>query len=162
VASDLSKSKFFKMKIVALRFFTIYGDYGRPDMFIYKFLNFLVKKKTFYLNNYGNHKRDFTHIDDVTNIIKRLILKKIKKKYQVFNVCSNKPINLKLLIVKIKNILKIDNRIIKVKRNSADVLITHGDNSEIKKYLKIKNFKSIGDEIKDIIIWYKENKIFKY
>jgi hypothetical protein len=69
---------------------------------------------------------------------------------------------LKSLIVKIKNILKIDNRIIKVKRNSADVLITHGDNSEIKKYLKIKNFKSIGDEIKDIIIWYKENKIFKY
>jgi UDP-glucuronate 4-epimerase len=131
-------------------------------MFIYKFLKSSLSNLAFKLNNYGDHKRDFTHIDDVANIIKRLILKKIKKKYQVFNVCSNKPINLKLLIVKIKNILKIDNRIIKVKRNSADVLITHGDNSEIKKYLKIKNFKSIGDEIKDIIIWYKENKIFKY
>jgi UDP-glucuronate 4-epimerase len=114
------------------------------------------------LNNYGHHKRDFTHIDDVTNIIKGLILKKIKKKYQIFNICSNKPINLKLLINKINEIIKIDKKIFKVKRNKADVLITHGDNSQIKKYLKIKKFKSILEEIKSIIEWYKENKIFKY
>jgi UDP-glucuronate 4-epimerase len=121
------------MKIIGLRFFTIYGKFGRPDMFIYKFLKSLFSNSTFKLNNYGDHKRDFTHIDDVANIIKSLILKKIKKKYQIFNICSNKPINLKLLLNKMNKIIKIKNKIFKVKRNNADVLITHGDNSKIKK-----------------------------
>ena len=69
---------------------------------------------------------------------------------------------MKLLIVKIKNIIKIDNKTFKVKRNKADVLITHGDNSKIKKYLKIKKFRNIFDEIKEVIYWYKKNKIYKY
>jgi UDP-glucuronate 4-epimerase len=159
-AKDLSELT--NMKIIGLRFFTIYGKFGRPDMLIYKFLKSSLSNLTFELNNYGNHKRDFTHIDDVTNIIKDLILKKIKKKYQIFNICSNKPINLNFLINKMSKFMKINNNIIKVKRNRADVLITHGDNSKIKKYLKIKKFKNIIEEIKSIIIWYKENKIFKY
>lgn len=159
-AKDLSQLT--NMKIIGLRFFTIYGIFGRPDMFIYKFLKSLLSNLTFKLNNYGNHKRDFTHIDDVVNIIKDLILKKIEKKYQVFNICSNKPINLKLLINKMKETIKIDSKIIKVKKNNSDVLITHGDNTKIKKYLKIKKFKNILEEIKIIINWYKENKIFKY
>jgi len=159
-AKDLSELT--KMKVIGLRFFTIYGDFGRPDMFIYKFLKSCLSNLTFQLNNYGDHKRDFTHIDDVTNIIKGLMLKKIKKKYQIFNVCSNKPISLKLLISEIKTILKINNKIIKNKRQNVDVLNTHGDNTKIKKYLKIKKFKNILEEIKNIIKSYKDNKIFKY
>ena len=159
-AKDLSRLT--NMKIIGLRFFTIYGKFGRPDMFIYKFLKSSLSNLTFKLNNYGDHKRDFTHIDDVANIIKGLILKKIKKKYQIFNICSNKPINLKLLINKINKITKINNKIFKVKRNHADVLITHGDNSKIKKYLKIYKFKNIFNEIKEVINWYKKNKIYKY
>ena len=150
------------MKLIGLRFFTIYGKFGRPDMFIYKFLKSCLSNLTFQLNNYGDHKRDFTHIDDVSNIIKILILKKIREKYQIFNVCSNKPINLKLLISKIREILKINNKIVKKKRHKADVLNTHGDNTMIKKYLKIGKFKSIIVEIKSIINWYKDNKIHKY
>jgi UDP-glucuronate 4-epimerase len=159
-AKDLSQLT--NMKIIGLRFFTIYGKFGRPDMFIYKFLKSLFSNSTFKLNNYGDHKRDFTHIDDVSNIIKSLILKKIKKKYQIFNICSNKPINLKLLLNKINKIIKIKNKIFKVKRNNADVLITHGDNSKIKKFLKINKFRNIFNEIREIIYWYKKNKIYKY
>ena len=159
-AKDLSQLT--NMKIIGLRFFTIYGKFGRPDMFIYKFLKSLFSNSTFKLNNYGDHKRDFTHIDDVSNIIKSLILKKIKKKYQIFNICSNKPINLKLLLNKMNKIIKIKNKIFKVKRNNADVLITHGDNSKIKKFLKINKFRNIFNEIRDVIYWYKKNKIYKY
>jgi UDP-glucuronate 4-epimerase len=159
-AKDLSKLT--NMKIIGLRFFTIYGKFGRPDMFIYKFLKSLFSNSTFKLNNYGDHKRDFTHIDDVANIIKSLILKKIKKKYQIFNICSNKPINLKLLLNKMNKIIKIKNKIFKVKRNNADVLITHGDNSKIKKFLKINKFRNIFNEIREVIYWYKKNKIHKY
>ena len=159
-AKDLSELT--KMKVIGLRFFTIYGDFGRPDMFIYKFLKSCFSNLIFQLNNYGDHKRDFTHIDDVTNIIKGLILKKIREKYQIFNVCSNKPIGLKLLISKIKKILKINNKILNNKRQNVDVLNTHGDNTKIKKYLKIKKFKNILEEIENIIKSYKDNKIFKY
>lgn len=159
-ARDLSKLT--DMKIIGLRFFTIYGKFGRPDMFIYKFLKSCLIHSTFELNNYGDHKRDFTHVDDVTNIIKSLILKKIKEKYQIFNVCSSKPIDLKLLMSKMKEIIKNNNKIVKKKRHDADVIKTHGDNTKIKKYLKIKKFKNIIKEITTIINWYKEYKIFKY
>jgi UDP-glucuronate 4-epimerase len=160
VAEDISRIS--KMRIVALRFFTIYGDYARPDMFIYKFLNFLHKKKTFYLNNYGNHKRDFTHVEDVKNIIKDLILTKKLKNYEVFNVCSSKPVNILRLAFLIENYSKLKNKIIKIKKHKADVLNTHGSNVKIKKFLKIKKFKNILKEIKKIIENYDKNKIFKY
>jgi UDP-glucuronate 4-epimerase len=160
LAEDISKTE--KIKIIGLRFFTIYGDYARPDMFIYKFLNFLIKKKTFYMNNYGNHKRDFTHIDDVKKIIKKLIIIKNFKNYQVFNVCSNKPINILKLAVLIKNFLKSKIKIKKIKKHKADVLVTHGSNLKIKKFLRIKKFKNIFEEIQKVVKNYNKNKIFKY
>ena len=160
VAEDISRIS--KMRIVALRFFTIYGDYARPDMFIYKLLNFLHKKQTFYLNNYGNHERDFTHIDDVKNIIKKLILTKKLKNYQVFNICSSNPVNILKLAVLIKDYLKSKIKIIKIKKHKADVLVTYGSNVKIKKFLKIKKFKNIFKEIKKVIDNYNNKKIFKY
>lgn len=162
VAEDISKVKFFKMKIIALRFFSIYGDYGRPDMFIYKFLNCLVKKNFFYLNNYGNHKRDFTHIEDIKNIIGKLIINKKLKNYQVFNICSSKPVSILKLSFLIQNFLKLTNKIIKIKKNRADVLVTHGSNKKIKKFLKYKKFKNILNEINNIIENYIKKSFFKY
>jgi|TARA_B110000971_G_scaffold97173_1_gene99973 UDP-glucuronate 4-epimerase len=159
-AKDLSKVT--SMKIVGLRFFTIYGKFGRPDMFIFKFLKSSFRNLKFELNNNGNHNRDFTHIDDVTDIINKLINKTIKDRYQIFNVCSNNPSSLLLLISKMKKILNIDTKIVKISRNVADVLMTHGDNRKIKKYLKIKKFRNIFSEIKNVIDWYKKNKIYKY
>ena len=159
-AKDLSTVT--SMKIIGLRFFTIYGKFGRPDMFVFKFLRSSFKNLKFELNNNGNHNRDFTHIDDVTDIMNKLIKKKIKERYQIFNVCSNNPSSLPLLISKIKKILNIDTNVVKIRRNMADVLMTHGDNGKIKKYLKIKKFRNIFNEIKDVIEWYKKNKIYKY
>ena len=73
-------SEQFKIYFVGLRFFTVYGEWGRPDMFMMKYLeSSFNSSKKFYLNNFGNHIRDFTYIDDVCEIIKRLILSKNKK-----------------------------------------------------------------------------------
>ena len=71
-------SKISNMKMIGLRFFTVYGIFGRPDMFIFKFLNSIFNNKKFYLYNRGNHLRDYTHIDDVVNIIVNLIKRIIK------------------------------------------------------------------------------------
>ena len=159
MARDISNIS--KMKIVGLRFFTIYGKWGRPDMFIFSFLNAVKKQKIYYLNNYGNHIRDFTHIDDVLLIINKLIIKKIIKNFQIFNICSNKPIRMNVLISEMQKYIKRKAIVKKISHNKVEVFKTHGDNSKIKKYLKIKKFKNITHELKKIIEWYEKEKIWK-
>jgi len=73
------------INFVGLRFFTIYGEWGRPDMFMFKLFKAFFLKKTFYLNNYGNHLRDFTYIGDVVKIMDKLIKKKLMSN-QIFNI----------------------------------------------------------------------------
>ena len=159
MARDVSNIS--KMKIISLRFFTIYGKWGRPDMFIFSFLKAVKMQKTYYLNNYGNHVRDFTHIDDVLLIINKLIIKKIIKNFQIFNICSNQPIKMNALISKMQKYIKKKAIIEKISHNKVEVFKTHGDNSKIKGYLKIKKFKNIAHELKKIIEWYEEEKIWK-
>ena len=61
-----SYSHMFNLPTTLIRFFTAYGPWGRPDMALYKFVNSILKNKKFKVFNYGNHSRDFTHIDDIT------------------------------------------------------------------------------------------------
>ena len=69
--------KGFSTKCIGLRFFTVFGEWGRPDMLIYKYLNSIYNKSNkFYLNNYGNHTRDFTYIEDVKKVLFLLLKKK--------------------------------------------------------------------------------------
>ncbi|MDA9966879.1 NAD-dependent epimerase/dehydratase family protein, partial [Candidatus Pelagibacter sp.] len=95
-------AKFFstisKTKYIGLRFFSVYGLYGRPDMIIYKLISSFKKKETFYVNNFGEHKRDFTHVDDVIKIMDKLLIKNLKNNYDIFNICSSKPVSLKKII----------------------------------------------------------------
>ena len=155
-------SNISKIKFIGLRFFTIYGSHGRPDMFLFKLLKSIFKKNSFYLNNYGNHLRDFTHVDDVKMIIKKLINKKIKTKFQIFNVCSNNPISILRLISDVSKITSTNPKIVKIKRHKADVLKTHGSNIKIKKYLNIKSFRNIFEELLPIVNWYRDKKFYKY
>ena len=66
-------SKLYDMNICGLRFFTVYGKFGRPDMFMMKYLD---SKKYFNLFNKGNHYRDFTFIEDVNKVVFKLLKKK--------------------------------------------------------------------------------------
>jgi UDP-glucuronate 4-epimerase len=159
IASDVSKIS--KMQMIGLRFFTIYGKWGRPDMLIFSFLKSAKEQKIYYLNDYGNHVRDFTHIDDVLIIINKLIKKKINQKFQIFNICSNNPIKINFLISRMQNYLIKKAIIKKVHHNKVEVFKTHGDNSKIKKYLKIRKFKNITNELNKIIDWYEKEKIWK-
>ena len=63
----------YDINVIGLRFFTVYGEWGRPDMFLFKLFKSLFNKNIFYLNNSGDHKRDFTYIGDVTRILIDLI-----------------------------------------------------------------------------------------
>lgn len=151
-------SSLFSTKFIGLRFFTIYGEWGRPDMFLFKMFKASKLNENFYLNNFGNHLRDFTYIGDVNKIIHRLIDKKIKK-HEIFNICSNSPININEIVNKFQKNNKLNVKLIK--QHKADVIKTHGDNKKIKKFLNLDKFSKFEDNINKIFEWYKYNKIEK-
>ena len=159
IGEDISKIS--NMKIIGLRFFTVYGKYGRPDMFIYKYLESLINKKKFNLFNSGNHLRDYTHIDDVVKIMDLLISKKMSKKFEIFNICSNKPIDINELSLFIAKFLGKKPKFVFKDRNKIEVIKTHGDNKKILKFLNYKIKNNIYLEVPKIINWYKQNRIWK-
>lgn len=131
-------------------------------MFLFKLFKSLFNKEVFHLNNYGNHNRDFTYIGDVVAIIINIMKKEFKNnKHELFNICSNKPINIKTIIkfiIKYYGSIKIKN----VKRNKLDIKDTHGSNSLIKKCFGFNKFTSMKSGVKNTILWYRSNKIYKY
>lgn len=80
-------SRYHNLNIIGLRFFTVYGEWGRPDMFLFKLFKSYFLKKSFRLNNSGKHKRDFTYIKDVVEITKMLMFKK-KIKFNIAFIIS--------------------------------------------------------------------------
>ncbi len=151
-------AEYYNLKLIGLRFFTVYGEWGRPDMVVYKLLESAFKGKLFKLFNKGNHFRDFTYIDDVIDIIQRLIKCKFKDKHTVLNICSSKPIKLTFLLKLCKkNKLKINLR--KVGFQKADIIKTHGDNKLLKKYTKKNNFVDFEIGFKRCIEWYRKFNI---
>ena len=97
-------SKLYNISSTGLRFFTVYGPCGRPDMAYFSFTNKLLKGETIQIFNYGNCKRDFTYIDDIIEGMVRIIQHAPEKKngddglpippYKVYNIGSNSPENL--------------------------------------------------------------------
>ena len=153
-------SKVYNLNIYMLRLFTVYGPYGRPDMFLMKLFKSIYTKDKFYLNNNGNHERDFTYIYDVVHILTKLMKIKIKKKYDIFNICSNKPLNISKLIK------HINSKIVKVKytnisKNPLDVNKTHGSNNKVTKLINYKKFTDSKIGIKKLFEWYNVNEIYK-
>ena len=155
-------SKILNISFVGLRFFSLYGEWGRPDMFIIKLLDSISKDKIFYLNKSGDHYRDFTYIKDVQKICEKLIkIREIKNKNLIFNVCSSHYTNIKKLSKNIKSLFPYA-KILNTKSNDADVHKTFGNNDKIKKYLKIKKFTKIEVGLKKTISWFLFYKIRKY
>ncbi len=145
---------FYNLNMIGMRFFTVYGEYGRPDMFMMKYLN---SKKNFNLYNYGKHVRDFTYVYDVNEIIFKLL--KIKNYgHLILNICSNKPVSITKVIKEMnKYINKEKLKINKIKLQRADVIKTHGDNKKVMNLTKFKKFTPIEKGIKNLTNWYKKN-----
>ena len=152
-------SRYYKVKLTGLRFFTIYGEWGRPDMMMLKFISSYYNNKTFELYNFGNHVRDFTYIGDVVAIM-YLLLKKHKKldNNEILNICSNNPINLKEIILFMKK-NEINPKIKKVTLQKADILKTHGNNSKLIRFTKFKKFSDWKESLKRTIEWYQKNML---
>jgi UDP-glucuronate 4-epimerase len=147
------------IKFIGIRFFTVFGEWGRPDMFMFKLFRSFFLKNTFYLNNFGNHLRDFTYIDDVVKCMYKLIYKNFRK-HEIFNICSNKPINIYDVIKNFEKKNKIKLRLTKL--HKADVLKTHGDNKKLLRYFPQLKFSNFYDSFYKTFEWYKKNRIHKF
>ena len=149
----------YKISFIGLRFFTVYGPWGRPDMSIHKFTNLIINNKPIDVFNYGKHSRDFTYIDDVVEGISLVSLKKNKyfsNNYsEIFNIGGDHPITLNTLIKEIeKNLGK------KAKKNlmplqMGDVKKTVSNIKKMKKHYGFSPKTSINEGIKNFVDWYK-------
>mgnify|MGYP001311805916 CR=1 FL=1 len=164
-------SSLYGMETIGLRFFTVYGPWGRPDMALFKFVKNIIKKKTIDVYNYGNHIRDFTYIDDIVNGIiltinskKIFYHKKIKKKifdpdisdckFRVLNIGSGNSTTLLRYIEIIEKELKITSKKKYFSLQKGDIKKTLADINNLKKFgYKPKIRPELG--IKNFIEWYK-------
>jgi len=145
----------YKMNIVGIRFFTVFGEWGRPDMFMLKYLKNIFFNSKFELFNNGNHYRDFTYIGDVVKIL--YVLKNLNfYKENVLNICSNNPIKITKIIDLINKVTNKKSKIKLVGMQQADIIKTHGSNKKIVKLTKIKYFEKIDIGIQKTINWYKK------
>ena len=152
-----------KIKFIGLRFFTVFGEWGRPDMMLFKVMESYQKNLFFYLNDSGKHFRDFTYIQDVVSILNKLIKVNFKNNFQLFNVCSNRPIK----VIKIMNEMQNNLKGLKIKNVNPKILKkievnkTHGDNKKILNLMKEQKFTNFSVALKNTIDWYMKNKIYK-
>ena len=118
-------SKIYQIKTIGLRFFTVYGEYDRPDMAIYNFTNSILKRKKIDLYNKGKNSRDFTYVLDVVRLIYKLVKsKKIKNYYNIYNISNNKNHSVKKMISILEKTLGIKSRKNLVYKMQGDVIKT--------------------------------------
>ena len=153
-------SRYYGMKIIGLRFFTVFGPWGRPDLVINKLIESFFMKKVFYLNNFGKHVRDFTYIDDVINIILKLSkINKSIKKNDIFNICGSHPVSL-IHLVKIFKKNVGSSKIIKRSFQKGDIIKSYGSNKKLIRVLGNFKFTNFDDGFVRTLKWYKKyNKI---
>tara|TARA_Y100000816_G_C26021598_1_gene534455 strand:+ start:60 stop:1028 length:969 start_codon:yes stop_codon:yes gene_type:complete len=153
-----SYSYIYKLPCTGVRFFTVYGPFGRPDMALFKFTKNILNNHPIELYNKGNHFRDFTYVDDIVDGIYSLIKKQSKKSipYEIFNIGNGTP---KKLLDYLKHIEKNLNKISKTKKlplQTGDIVKTHSNINKLKKYTGYKPKTNIKIGISRFIEWYKD------
>ena len=169
-------SKLYNIPSSGLRFFTVYGPAGRPDMAYFGFTNKLLKGETIQIFNYGNCKRDFTYVDDIVEGVKRVMQGAPEKKtgedglpippYALYNIGNNAPVNL-LDFVDILQQELIRAKVLPedydfethkklVPMQPGDVPVTYADTSALERDFAFKPGTNLRDGLRKFVQWYKE------
>jgi UDP-glucuronate 4-epimerase len=151
-------SYLFKIRTTGLRFFTVYGPWGRPDMAMHLFTEAILNNKPLKMFNDGNMSRDFTYIDDIVESIDRVLFKapsNIQIPYNLFNIGNNKPEKLIDFIEEVESATQK----ISIKKylpmQPGDVEQTYADVQSLFEYIHYKPQTSIHDGISNFVDWYK-------
>ena len=166
-----SYSFLYNLPTTGLRFFTVYGPWGRPDMSVFIFTKKILNKEIIKISD-GEIHRDYTYISDISDCILSLINKIPKKKnylykdflpnnssiapYSIFNIGNNKPVKLTKLIEIIEEALNIKSKKKFVKKDSMDMNYTFADINEIEKKFNFSNRITVEEGVKNFVNWYKD------
>ena len=169
-------SKLYNIPSTGLRFFTVYGPAGRPDMAYFGFTNKLIKGETIEIFNYGNCQRDFTYVDDIVEGVKRVMLHAPEKEigedglplppYAVYNIGNNKPENLLDFVTILQEEL-IRAKVLPedydfeahkklVPMQPGDVPVTYADTFALERDFGFKPITSLRYGLRKFAEWYKE------
>ena len=165
-----SYSSLYDLQCIGLRFFTVYGPWGRPDMVLFKFVKNILNNKSIELFNFGNHYRDFTYIEDAVDILFKLSKIKIKRekkqnfenssnsksRFEIFNVSSGKKIYLKKFLGIIEKNLNKKAKIKLLPLQKGDVVETLSSKRKLKEFINLKPPVSVRIGIKKFIFWFKQ------
>ena len=146
-------SHLYGLKTIGLRFFTVYGPWGRPDMAYFSFTKKIIEGRKIEVFNHGNMQRDFTYIDDIVDGIRNTIDKDFN--FEIFNLGNSKSEDLMTMIRIIEKELNINAKIVFKDMQAGDVFKTYADIKKSSKMLKFKPKVSLQVGLKRTIDWYK-------
>lgn len=165
-------SHLYNIPTTGLRFFTVYGPWGRPDMAYFSFTDAIIKGKAINVFNHGKMERDFTYIDDIVEGIYRLLklapkanldwdetkdkLSESFAPYKIYNLGNNQPVQLETFISVLES--KIGKNAIRnyMEMQAGDVKKTYADTSDLEYTIDFKPSTSIEEGLEKFATWYKE------
>ena len=160
-----SYSHLFNIPSTGLRFFTVYGPYGRPDMAYFKFTKLIEDNKKIDIYNNGEMKRDFTYIDDIIEGVLKVIksppkpmisdITNAKAPFRLLNIGNNNPVTLDRFIKAIEKALSKKAKKNMLPMQDGDVPITFADISDLSEQFGFQPSTSIEDGIDEFVKWYK-------
>ncbi|MBL1406460.1 MAG: NAD-dependent epimerase [Rhizobiales bacterium] len=166
-----SYSHLYKLPTTGLRFFTVYGPWGRPDMAPFKFTKSIIEGKKIDVFNYGNHSRDFTYIDDIAEGVIRTTDRIARPNpnwdsanpdpassnapYKIYNIGNNAPVKLMDFIGAIENAVGKKAELQLLPMQPGDVPDTYADVTDLIKDVDYKPDTSIQDGVSRFVNWYR-------
>ncbi len=154
-------SKLYGIPVTGLRFFTVYGPFGRPDMAYYKFAMKIMKREKIQIYNNGDMYRDFTYIDDVVKGVVNILCNppgadENGAKYKIYNIGNHEPVKLMDFIGELERQLGKEADKEYLPMQPGDVYRTYADVSELMKDFEFKPDTSIIEGIGKFVEWFKE------
>jgi len=165
-------SYLYQLPTTGLRFFTVYGPWGRPDMSLFKFTKNILEQKPIEVFNSGKHTRDFTYIDDIVDGLIKIIDNPAsidfnwnsdqphpassKAPWRIYNIGNSQPINLMDYIMALEKALGIKAKIKFLPMQDGDILDTHANVDILKKKFDYKPLTNVNQGISNFIKWYKD------
>lgn len=167
-----SYSSLYDLPTTGLRFFTVYGPWGRPDMALFKFTDAILNGRPVDVFNYGKHKRDFTYIDDIVEGIVRIVQNPLPKKtdfndsaslistgqipHRIYNIGSSNPVDLIEYIRAIEEALQLPAKLNLLPMQPGDVADTFADVSSLQKDFGYSPKTDVKEGISNFVDWYRK------
>ncbi|SKB37056.1 UDP-glucuronate 4-epimerase [Salegentibacter holothuriorum] len=149
-------SHLYDFKCTGLRFFTVYGPWGRPDMAMFLFTDAIINENPIKVFNNGNQERDFTYIDDIVAGVVKIVDAKNNKGYSLYNIGNSKPVRLMDFIEEIEEQLGTEAEKKMLPMQAGDVSRTWADVESLKQDFDYSPHISMKDGVKKFISWYKK------